>query len=441
MSSGTPSSLIRPNEPDPPRGRWRLVFDADRGFTYSVQPRRQARRVDWPPPAQAWRDFTQWEAARSAAERNSASGFNHARLLRNIQTTDLDDAPERPHVLRVVLAEFVEPLVNPEDRMDEALRGRIVNERTNPLCRSQDLKQAISARERLQRRPSSDQLSRLPPEVLDLILGHAIQVHLDLLTFLDPPPPQRLRHWSYTAAERAVLHGLPRSIWPLVSAIPSFRVSRLMRTMTVAAARRVIKDANMSAVLGFPNKVDGSATVRMDYQDTSPEERETEVLSAGVSVAVDEPLREISPLIAHLVRQMTVEIVWDHSAQQLLSPVKRLIGMESHFLSLQYILIRCRVVNWRQPDNSDDPSSTDRAWQDLASCLYGPLGLYVQVAGQVSRAFAVALWAALARRTGIWPGYCLRPSCTPHNGPCRARPPFMAHRVPILDIDLLPALE
>jgi hypothetical protein len=420
------------------------VYDADRGFTYSVQPRRDARRVAWPPPAHAWQQFTHWEASRSAAEKNSTGGFDHRRLLRDIQIRPNDENGEetegRRHALRIVMAEHVRPGVNPEDAFMMTLRDQITSAEHNSLRDPQTLIETVTAQQRILH-PKRDHLSSMPAEVLDLILSYAIHVHLDVVAFVDPPPAQRLRTTRYNDAEREALADVRKSIWPFMVALPPFHVSQLLRARTVSTIQRITRGMSALHVANFLSAVDGTATVRMNPEE-GLDDAETEALGAGILLDTGLPLREMHIPTTYMVSNMTVRAVWDYRNRKLLSPLKRLIGVESAFFQLKHIVIQCQIVNHAALSTEEFDAFDVKAWDDLAESIYGPSGAYVQISEEVSRALATAWWASLARRTGIWPGQCMRPTCTPHGDkPCRARPPFMAHRVPVFDIDLIPDMS
>lgn len=232
-----------------------------------------------------------------------------------------------------------------------------------------------------------DRLSSLPVELLDIVVAYALEPHLDARAYVASPSATTRPEVSqssakrYTTLERLALEGIPKALWPAVIAIPLFDVSHLLRGRVCALCRRTSTDFRKhlvgtgSSSLGASGAPGSSvvATMRTLFtSDHSPHrpgvaedfaaalaELETEPLGIALcSTRGNSCLRQLPPSLAELASELIIEADWDCLSGSLLTPVKRLIGTETHFVSLKRVVIRCRLLNLSIMNSMNNPQQS-----------------------------------------------------------------------------------
>ncbi len=424
------------------RGRWRLQYKPKSGFSYGTQPPRQSRGAvppPWPSPDDAWLELMRWEQKYPIGINQT---FPCQGFVDQIQQHVDDSAPR--DVFRALLADCIDRLVPPDAAISHKFEAFVAN---HPLQDGDELRRAVQGSARAGK-PSAgrDRLSALPLEIFDMILDHSLEIGVEICaTHSIPAGSSGSGTAVFTAAERAALAPIScyRHFWVLITAMPAFHVSTLWRERTVASMQRRLAavdgpDGRRLRVVGGPltDQFRSRATVRLEHDCSRRSSCDDALLSWGLAYPGSEALKTLPRRLEPVVEELHVEVVWNCERGGLMDPVKRLIGLESIFPHLNRIVVSCRVVGLEAQGPEAD------SWKNLATALYGRGGVYSKIVAEVGLAFTIAVWGLMALRTGIWPGYCLRPECGNHgSAPCLRRLPFLCFRAPVVDVRLMPVLD
>src|SRR3569833_113564 len=431
----------------PPRGRWRIGYQPGTGFVFEVQPLRLflGSLPEWPNPNEAWLELMRWE--RSYQFRFMTPRFTCEYLIRRMQREAPSGAPS--DAFRIVLTHSINRLMPPDTTISGSFNAFVSQSR---LRDPRALQAAVRGSRRASRPCSSrDRLSSLPMELFDMVLGYACEVNIEMRAFHSRGSELLLSSstsalWTYAPSERAALlrSRIPRNYWVMLVSMPTFHVSRLFLDRTISImARRIgavptgVGKGPMTAYEYWGEHLPCQATVRLDHDCANRDACDGEPLRWGLSYPTSEALRELPHHLVPLVRELCIETMWDCRRGELVVPVKRLMGFESSFPMLNRIIVSCKVVGIDRQGIEES-----RWWEDLAALLYGADGVYSKIVAEVGLVLTIGVWCTLTLRSGIWPGYCLRPECTKNDkAPCRARLPTLGYRVPVVDVRLMPQLE
>ncbi|KAI3335914.1 hypothetical protein F4824DRAFT_500403 [Ustulina deusta] len=310
---------------------------------------------------------------------------------------------------------------------------------TKPQCRQGGARQSF--------------LSKLPVEIIDIIVEYSLEYRFQIFIWLDKRPKEvrwigsrpkmeliyNERPWLLTKeeilsnnlSEDAVLN--LRDAWPQISSVPLFHVCKLLRGRLLGVAVRKWTE--------LEPWIEGEA--RISYLSPRAGARGNHWMRIGIlpsdSTYHRQPpnpgqLRDIPYLLRDRSYRLHFETVWSWEKKALLTPLRDILGFADDFGHTRSITVTCRVC-FLEPDNK-------LSRKELADTLYDcEGGVFRIIADEIATVFDVAAWDVVTGRSGLWPDYCLLPNCMRYDDKidaCQHIVPELSYRILNVQLRLIP---